>query len=294
MRSFRMAAFVLAIVIGLASEAASQSNPTKAADHTAAVTLDRYGDPLPEGAIARFGTVRLRHTSLLNGVAFSPNGETLATCGFDRPVRLWEASTGKPIRELTGTVDRGTFGVSFSPDGTKLAYAVHPPTQPANLGLPGLPMTDVNVPGNVPYTAPYPTLIEYSGYGYANPAGPDSGIAVLANLMGFAVVDVNMRGTGCSGGAFDFFEPLQSLDGYDIIETVARQKWVRGGKVGMLGISYGFFKLQDKITKGGISVPEDEEMMGLDKAEMGALAYPDFELKSPAPDDSADRSPSPI
>ena len=39
--------------------------------------------------------------------------------------------------------------------------------------------------------------------------------------MGFAVVDVNMRGTGCSGGAFDFFEPLQSLDGYDVIETIA-------------------------------------------------------------------------
>src|SRR5207248_7929494 len=46
-------------------------------------------------------------------------------------------------------------------------------------------------------------------------------------------------GTGCSGGAFDFFEPLQNLDGYDIIETVARQPWVAHNKVGMLGISYG-------------------------------------------------------
>ncbi len=89
------------------------------------------------------------------------------------------------------------------------------------------------------YTAPYPTLIEYSGYGYANPAGPENGIAVLANLMGFAVVDVNMRGTGCSGGAFDFFEQLQNLDGYDVIETIAHQPWVLGHKVGMLGISYG-------------------------------------------------------
>ena len=69
-------------------------------------------------------------------------------------------------------------------------------------------------------------LIEYSGYGYADPAGPQSGIAILANLMGFTVVDVNMRGTGCSGGAFDFFEPLQNLDGYDVIETIARQPWV--------------------------------------------------------------------
>ena len=57
--------------------------------------------------------------------------------------------------------------------------------------------------------------------------------------MGFAVVDVNMRGTGCSGGAFDYFEPLQGLDGYDVIETIARQPWVLGHKVGMMGISYG-------------------------------------------------------
>jgi hypothetical protein len=48
-----------------------------------------------------------------------------------------------------------------------------------------------------------------------------------------------MRGTGCSGGAFDFFEKLQNLDGYDVIETIAHQPWVKGGKVGMLGISYG-------------------------------------------------------
>ena len=121
-------------------------------------------------------------------------------------------------------------------DGTQLAYTVHPPTQPGRHRRParGLP-----VPSGPDYAPPYPTLIEYSGYGYANPAGPNSGIAALANLMGFAVVDVNMRGTGCSGGAFDFFEPLQSLDGYDVIETIARQPWVKGHKVGMMGISYG-------------------------------------------------------
>ncbi|MGZ5323609.1 MAG: CocE/NonD family hydrolase [Solirubrobacterales bacterium] len=86
---------------------------------------------------------------------------------------------------------------------------------------------------------PYPTLVEYSGYGYANPAGAESGISPIANLLGYAVVDVNMRGTGCSGGAFDFFERLQALDGYDVIETVARQPWVMHHKVGMVGVSYG-------------------------------------------------------
>src|SRR5579884_1546721 len=101
-------------------------------------------------------------------------------------------------------------------DGTQLAIDVHPPTSPA--GEPGLP-SSVQVPNGPDYMPPYPTLIEYSGYGYADPAGPVNGIAVLANLMGFAVVDVSMRGTGCSGGAYDFFEPLQNLDGYDVIET---------------------------------------------------------------------------
>jgi predicted acyl esterase len=124
-------------------------------------------------------------------------------------------------------------------DGTKLAIDVHPPTEPAGEpgtgGLIKLP----EFPTSVSHVPPYPTLIEYSGYGYANPAGPENGIAVLANLMGFAVVDVNMRGTGCSGGAYDFFEPLQNTDGYDVIETIAKQPWVLGHKVGMLGISYG-------------------------------------------------------
>ncbi len=128
-------------------------------------------------------------------------------------------------------------------DGTQLAIDVHPPTSPA--GEPGvppgvhLPPLPLPVPGGTPLAPPYPTLIEYSGYGYANPAGPVSGIAVLANLMGFAVVDVNMRGTGCSGGAYDFFEPLQNLDGYDVVETIAHQPWVLNNKVGMMGISYG-------------------------------------------------------
>jgi hypothetical protein len=126
------------------------------------------------------------------------------------------------------------YGYLTTRDGTKLAIDVHPPQDVAKaLPLPsGLQLPPVG-------TGPHPTLIEYSGYGYADPAGPQNGIAVLANLMGFTVVDVNMRGTGCSGGAYDFFEPLQNLDGYDVIETIARQPWVLHHKVGMMGISYG-------------------------------------------------------
>jgi uncharacterized protein len=133
------------------------------------------------------------------------------------------------------TIPTSGYGYLTTRDGTKLAIDVRLPQDvtgaaplPSGAHLPPLPLG-----------ARYPTLIEYSGYGYADPAGPQNGIAILANLMGFAVVDVNMRGTGCSGGAFDFFEPLQNLDGYDVIETVARQPWVLHHKVGMMGISYG-------------------------------------------------------
>jgi predicted acyl esterase len=109
------------------------------------------------------------------------------------------------------------YGYLTTRDGTKLAI-------------------NVQLPGGA---GPYPTLVEYSGYAYARPSGGQSSIAQIALLLGYAVVDVNMRGTGCSGGAFDYFEPLQGLDGYDVIETVARQPWVVGHRVGMMGISYG-------------------------------------------------------
>jgi uncharacterized protein len=56
--------------------------------------------------------------------------------------------------------------------------------------------------------------------------------------MGFATVSVQMRGTGCSGGAFDLFGLPSDYDGYDIIQTVGSQSWVLHHKVGMVGISY--------------------------------------------------------
>jgi len=94
----------------------------------------------------------------------------------------------------------------------------------------------VKLPGPVD-EGPYPTVIEYSGYSPANPESPQPSTLIAQNL-GFATVGVNMRGTGCSGGAFQFFEPLQSTDGYDVVETIAAQPWVAHGEVGMVGLSY--------------------------------------------------------
>ncbi|HET8930321.1 MAG TPA: CocE/NonD family hydrolase, partial [Acidimicrobiales bacterium] len=85
--------------------------------------------------------------------------------------------------------------------------------------------------------APWPTVIEYSGYGPSNPDAPQPG-SLIANLLGFAVVGVNLRGSGCSGGIYDVFSAAQSADGYDIVEIVARQDWVLHNRPGMVGLSY--------------------------------------------------------
>ena len=39
---------------------------------------DRYGDPLPEGAVARVGTLRLYHGSSFTALAYAPGGKVLA------------------------------------------------------------------------------------------------------------------------------------------------------------------------------------------------------------------------
>ena len=110
----------------------------------------------------------------------------------------------------------GGFGYVTTRDGTTLS---------ANVMLPG--------PAD---QGPYPTVVEYSGYAPSNP--DDTTFGQLFNALGYAYVGVNMRGTGCSGGSFRFFEEAQLLDGYDVIEAVAAQDWVFENEVGMVGISY--------------------------------------------------------
>ncbi|MFN8641646.1 MAG: CocE/NonD family hydrolase [Candidatus Binatia bacterium] len=94
----------------------------------------------------------------------------------------------------------------------------------------------VRLPGPIDQ-GPYPTVIEYSGYDPSNPDSPQPS-TLISGVLGYATVGINIRGTGCSGGAFQFFEPLQWTDGYDAIEVIAAQPWVRDHQVGMVGLSY--------------------------------------------------------
>src|SRR4051794_20173448 len=189
--------------------------------------LDGSGAMVATRTVNDLGGTLFRNVTPGDGYRVSSGGDT------SDPLTVLDTRSAPPSTAVYAqTIPSDGYGYLTTRDGTKLAYSVHPPTDITNTqgyDLPHTPVTD----------APSPTLIEYSGYGYANPSGPQSGIAALANLMGFTVVDVNMRGTGCSGGAFDYFETLQNLDGYDIVETVARQPWVARHKVGMIGVSYG-------------------------------------------------------
>jgi WD40 repeat protein len=82
--------------------------------------VDLYGDPLPSGAVARLGTYRFRHQNRVHLVAFSPDGKTIASCGGDRVVLIWDAATGKILHRLVGHTN-SINGLAFSGDGKMLA-----------------------------------------------------------------------------------------------------------------------------------------------------------------------------
>ncbi len=141
-----------------------------------------------------------------------------------RPVRVLDADEVPPQslytdqKLVTDNISATSgYGYLTTRDGTTLSVSVVLPG-PADQG-------------------PYPAVVEYSGYDPSSPSTGQPQFKLSAPALGMAWVGVNMRGTGCSGGAYNFFENLQSLDGYDAIETVAAQPWSTG-RVGMVGISF--------------------------------------------------------
>jgi WD40 repeat protein len=83
---------------------------------------------LPEGAVARLGTTRLRHGDAIFFTAYTPDGKGLLTAGVDQAVRLWELPTGRELRRFdwgkgapAGEVPY--YAVALSPDGKAVAAA---------------------------------------------------------------------------------------------------------------------------------------------------------------------------
>ena len=87
----------------------------------AADDLDRHGDPLPPGAVARLGTERLGHPAVIQQLAFAPDGRTIVSSSGS--VRFWDASTGRMLREMaTDDLKDMIRSLALAPDGKTLAY----------------------------------------------------------------------------------------------------------------------------------------------------------------------------
>jgi WD40 repeat protein len=54
-------------------------------------------------------------------VSYSPNGQFVASAGYDQTIRLWRASDGSLLRVLTGGNQYAINTVAFSPDSTLIA-----------------------------------------------------------------------------------------------------------------------------------------------------------------------------
>ncbi len=214
-------------------ESVLQLQVTHAPAGAALALTDGSGQPVQSGVADAQGSLIFRH--LDPGSGYVVRADALGQ--HSRPLRVMSAEESRPPQSFYSAQKLAPgFGYITTRDGTTLSVFV---------SLPG-----------PPEMGPYPTVVNYSGYDPSRPQGPITQFeflcdqipvicapptdpsALLASLFGFATVSVNLRGTGCSGGAYDYFETLELLDGYDMIETVAAQDWVQFHKVGMTGLSY--------------------------------------------------------
>jgi RNA polymerase sigma factor (sigma-70 family) len=106
-------------LIAQAPNSAKTEQPTP--EEPKQVHTDRHGDPLPEGAMARLGTVHFRHGRNVHSVAFSEDGKTLLSGSFDGTVRLWDRATGKELRRFAELPPYAVVRVAFLPDGKTAA-----------------------------------------------------------------------------------------------------------------------------------------------------------------------------
>ncbi len=91
----------IAMLVGRAGRLPQEQDRSKGNAVTSHPGVDRYGDPLPKGAIARLGTTRFRHYGAnFNGdrAFLTPDGKILLTASADGEARAWELATGRLVQ----------------------------------------------------------------------------------------------------------------------------------------------------------------------------------------------------
>src|SRR5262245_58995086 len=63
----------------------------------------------------------IRDTAQVHGVAFSRDGDLLASAGGDGTIKIWNSRTGKVIQALKTAHSDAVVSVAFHPDGMHLA-----------------------------------------------------------------------------------------------------------------------------------------------------------------------------
>ena len=252
---------------GPADAAALHPGP-RAPGATTAASVDGAGALSGHGSIGQaylLGGVPGAAATLVNASGRQVGRGTVDTQG-SLIVRSVKPGPGYTFRttDATTTVSTGKFSVLSTRDTpSESSYS----GQHLQVGLNYITMRDgVSLaatvrlpPGKTLADGPFPTVIEESGYAIAaphslidaelhlnaestsDPLVPDSATVVgslVAPLLGFATISLQMRGTGCSGGAFDLFDLPTTYDGYDAVQIAAAQPWVANHKVGMVGISF--------------------------------------------------------
>jgi RNA polymerase sigma factor (sigma-70 family) len=81
--------------------------------------VDGHGDPLPEGAIVRLGTLRFNHGDGLKSLHFAPDGKTIISQGSGA-IRSWDAATGKELDRFRGAEPSWDDQTVLLPDGRTL------------------------------------------------------------------------------------------------------------------------------------------------------------------------------
>jgi len=103
---------------------AVESEKPKSPVSTKKARTDLFGDPLPEGALARLGTTRFRLGNGLYYMALAPDGKTAVSVGGNSWTQFWNVSTGKEFHRVEWKDGGGGRVAAYSTDGRLVATAL--------------------------------------------------------------------------------------------------------------------------------------------------------------------------